>query len=170
MGSAAEVMTQGRNQFDQRLHVTVQRSLVGDPGFGMGKGLEGAPAMTRGSGDNALVDQEQQNCGRMPERHSGPVVRLAEVVFEVQTDVARCLPEKRCEMFIITMGTVVGQPPGPGLTEFASEWFKHGIPSPQGPLVSSAQKRLALIPLLDHYIYPDKTRVAKIRHRDVLED
>ncbi len=116
MGSAAEVMTQGRNQFDQRLHVTVQRSLVGDPGFGMGKGLEGAPAMTRGSGDNALVDQEQQNCGRMPERHSGPMVRSAEVVFEVQTDVPRCLVEECREMLVIAMAAVMSEPAGPGLT------------------------------------------------------
>ncbi len=53
---------------------------------------------------------------------------------------------------------------------FASEWFKHGIPSPQIVLVSSAAKRLALIRLLDHYIYLDKPQVAKIRHRDVLDD
>jgi len=107
MGSAAEVMTQGRDQFDQRLHVAAQRSLVGDPGFGMGKRLEDAPAMTRGSRDNALVDQEKQNGGRMPERHSRPMVRSAEVVFEVQTDVPRSLLEKRCEMLVIAMGTVV---------------------------------------------------------------
>ncbi len=107
MGSAAEVMTQGQDQFDHRLHVTAQRSLVGDPRFGMGKRLEDAPAMTRGSRDNALVGQEQENGGCMPERHARPVVRSAEVVFEVQTDVPRSLLEKRCEMLVIAMGTVV---------------------------------------------------------------
>ncbi len=83
MSSAAEVMTQGRDQFDQRQHITAQRSLVGDPGFGMGKRLEDAPAMTRGTRDNAFVDQEKQNGGRMPERHFRPVLRSAEVVLEV---------------------------------------------------------------------------------------
>ena len=135
----------------------------------MGKRLEDAPAMARGSHDNALVDQEQENCGCMTERHARPVVRPAEVVFEVQTDVPRSLFEKRCEMLVIAMGAVVSKPPGPGLTKFASEWFKHGIPSPQGPLVLERPERLALIPLLDHYIYPDKTQVAKIRHRDELD-
>ena len=47
MGSAAQVMTQGRDQFDQRLHVTAKRSLVRNPGFGMGKRLEDAPAMAQ---------------------------------------------------------------------------------------------------------------------------
>ncbi len=101
----------------------------------MGKWLEGVPAMTRGSRDNALVDQEQENGGGMSERHARPVVRSAEVVFEVQTDVPRSLFEKRCEMLVIAMSAVVSKPPGPGLTEFASEWFKHGIPSPQGLFV-----------------------------------
>jgi len=166
MGSAAEVMTQGQDQFDQRLHVTTQWSLVRDPGFGVGKRLEDAPAMTRGSRDNPLVDQEQENRGRMPERHARPVVRLAEVVFQVQTDIPRSLFKKRCEMLVIAMGAVVTKPARPGLAKFTSEWFKHGMPSPQGPLVIERPERLALIPLLDHYIYPDKTQVAKMRHRD----
>src|SRR5271166_3971290 len=116
MGSAAQVMTQGRDQFDQRLHVTAQRSLVRNPGFGMGKRLEDAPAMTHGSRDNALVDQEQENRGRMPERHARPVVGLAKIDFEVQTDVPRSLLEKCCEMLVIAMSTVMSKPPGPGLT------------------------------------------------------
>jgi hypothetical protein len=107
MGSAAEVMTQGRDELDQRLHVTAQRSLVGDPGFGMGKRLEDAPAMTRGARDNAFVDQEKQNGGRMSERHFRPVLRLAEVVLEVETDVPRSFIEKRCKMLVIAMGTVM---------------------------------------------------------------
>jgi hypothetical protein len=72
-------------------------------------------------------------------------------------------------MLVIAMSAVVGKPPGPGLTKFASEWFKHGIPNPQGPLVLERPERLALIPLLDHYIYPDKARVARIQHRDALD-
>ncbi len=73
----------------------------------MGKRLEDAPAMTRGSRDNALVGQEQENGGCMPERHARPVVRSAEVVFEVQTDVPGSLFEKRCEVLVIAMGAVV---------------------------------------------------------------
>ena len=73
----------------------------------MGKRLEDAPAMTRGSRDNALVDQEQKNGGRMPERHARPVVGLTEVVFQVQTDIPRSLFEKRCEVLVIAMGAVV---------------------------------------------------------------
>ena len=130
----------------------------------MGKRLEDAPAMARGSRDNALVDQEQENCGCMTERHARPVVRSAEVVFEVQTDVPRSLFEKRCEMLVIAMSAVVSKPPGPGLTKFASEWFNHGIPSLEVFLWSAAN-RAAPILLLDYYIYPDKTQVAKIQHR-----
>ena len=106
----------------------------------MGKRLEDAPAMARGSRDNAFVDQEEENCGCMTERHARPVVRPAEVVFEVQTDVPRSLFEKRCEMLVIAMGAVMSKPPGPGLTKFASEWFNHGIPSPQGLLVVERPK------------------------------
>ena len=139
MGSAAEVMTQRRDQFDQRLHVTTQRSLVGNPRFGMGKRLEDAPAVTRGSRDNAFVHQEKKYRGRMPEGHTRPVARLAEVVFEVQTDIPRSLFEQCREMLVIAMGTIVSEPPGPGLAKLANEWFKHGIYSPQGPLRFSAR-------------------------------
>ena len=100
----------------------------------------------------------------MTERHARPVVRSAEVVFEVQTDVPRSLFEKRCEMLVIAMSAVVSKPPGPGLTKFASEWFNHGIPSLEVFLWSAAN-RAAPILLLDYYIYPDKTQVAKIQHR-----
>ena len=70
----------------------------------MGKRLEDAPAVARGSLDDALVDQEQENCGCMPERHARPVVRPAEVVFQVQADVpvvssksaARCSSLRWC--------------------------------------------------------------------------
>ena len=98
----------------------------------MGKRLEDAPAMARGSRDNALVDQEQENCGCMTERHARPGVRPAEVVFEVQTDVPGCLLEKGCEVLVIAVSTVVGKLPPPGRTKFPWEWFNHGISSPHG--------------------------------------
>lgn len=134
MGTAAQVMTQGRDQFDKRPQVVAQRSLVGDPGFGVGKRLEDAPAMASGPSHNALVDQKKENGGCVTERHARPVVRPAEIVFQVQSDVPRGLVEECCDVLVIAMSAVVGKPPRPGCTKFPSKWFNHGISSPQGSI------------------------------------
>jgi hypothetical protein len=128
----------------------------------MGERLENSPAMARRPHNHALVDQEEKNRGRMPERHARPVVGPAEIVFEMEPDVTGRLLKERRKVLVVAMGPVVSEPPGPGITESAGEWFNHGIPGPQRPLVV---KRLNLVTpnsLLDYYIYPDKAQVAKI--------
>ena len=131
----------------------------------MGKRLENAPAMTRRSRDNTLVHQEKQDGGGMTERHARPVVRLAEIVLEMQADVPRRLVKESREVLVIAMGAVVSKSPGPGRAKFPSEWFNHGISNPQSYRWSNATKRVVPTLLLDYYIYPDKAQVARIRHR-----
>jgi hypothetical protein len=63
-------MTQGQDQLTQRRQEALQRRLVGDPGFGVWKRLEDAPAMASCPRDNAPIYQKQQNGRRVAERHA----------------------------------------------------------------------------------------------------
>jgi len=163
---ATEVVAEGREQLEQRLEVAAERSLAGGPGFGMGERLEDPPAMARRPHNHALVDQEEKNGGRMPERHARPVVGPAEVVFEMKPDVTGRFFKERRKVLVVAMGPVVNEPPGPGITESAGDWFNHGMPGPQKPLVVERPNPEAPISLLDYYNYPDKAQVAKIRLGD----
>jgi hypothetical protein len=118
---ATQVVSEGQEKLEQRLEVGAERSLACGPGLGMGKRLEGSTAMACGPFDDALVHQEEENGGRMPKRHTGPVVRAAEIILEMEPDVTSRLFKERVQMLVIAMGPVVSKSPRPGFTELASQ-------------------------------------------------
>ncbi len=131
VGATIQIMSERRDQLDQRLHVATQRGLARKPRFCVRKRFENASPMASGSSNNTLVDQEQENRRRMTEAYARPVARLAKVVFQVHANIPRGLFEKRCEVLVVVMIAVMGKTAVPGITKFAGEWLSHDTCSPR---------------------------------------
>ena len=91
-----------------------------NPGFGVVNGDEDATAVIKPPFHHAAIHEEEENRHPASQRGLGPVARAGEVVFEVETDVAKRFFGERLEMLVIVMIAITGETVGPLLGEVAN--------------------------------------------------
>ena len=113
MRSSPQVVPKCGDQLEHWSDVGTQRRLVGDPGFGMREGFEDPAAISGRSFHDALVDQKEEDRGRVPEGDTRPVFRSRKIVLQRKSHKANRLFVHRIKVFVVAVGPVMGQSAGP---------------------------------------------------------
>jgi hypothetical protein len=121
MGATTQLVPECRDQLDDGFDVRAQRSLRRDPRLGVWQRFEDPAASADRSLYNPLVYQEEKNGGFTAQVYVGPVTRSAEVIFEMQADVAGGFLNKRAEMLVISMVSIMSETAGPGVNQFTAQ-------------------------------------------------
>ena len=102
-------MAEGRDEFQRGLGERTEGGALDHPVLGVGGGAEDVAALPARPIDDALIDEVEQDGQATVQGDSRPVFGAAEIVFQMQADVAERLFVQRVQVLIVTMRVVVGQ-------------------------------------------------------------
>jgi hypothetical protein len=110
-----------REKLEDGFDVRTQRHLGRNPRLGIREWLEDPAAASNRSFDNAFVDQKENDGSLSSQVDPRPVARPAQIVLEMKADITGGLIEKRANMLVILMRSVMSETPGPGLDQFTAQ-------------------------------------------------
>jgi hypothetical protein len=106
-------MPEGREQFQRWPEVGFQGRLRRHPGFRVSNGLEHATSPPCCALNETSVDEKQEKAGSLGQRLFRPELRIAQVIFEVQSRVPDCVFKQSLTMLVVTVHAVVSNPADP---------------------------------------------------------
>jgi hypothetical protein len=121
MSAATQLIPECGDQLDDGFDVRAQRNLSRDPRLGVWQRFEDPATAADRSFHNPFVYQEEKNGGFTAQVHACPVTRPAEVVLEMQADVTSGFVNKRADVLVISMVSIMSKTAGPGVDQFTAQ-------------------------------------------------